>query len=231
MNVKTLFGRACVVLAGLASSASMAAPAPAPALKSRANLMLVVRETAGANKQDEQLKPSGKATVRLADGKEVEMDAAWWEFIGDTHIRFVFDEPTTMVGAASADLTELGLAGVDAALALALDNIKRVYGAPVSSPWTEGIMEVSGTSPDLDSSYLLDRAFWRTLLSAHPDGLVVAVPKRGALLYVPVSNTKGVSGLQRSIGQLYASSGTQRVSSALFLFKGDRWTVFQAPGR
>jgi hypothetical protein len=80
----------------------------------------------------------------------------------------------------------------------------------------------------MDSTYFLDRDFWRKLLKAHPDGIVVAVPKRGGLLYAPVSNTQAVDGLKRSIASLHATSGTARVSAALFLFKADQWSVLQA---
>lgn len=208
--------------------AATPAVAQAPVAKDRSNLMVVVRESQDGDKKDEILRPTGKMTARLADGKEVEFEMASWEFIGDTHIRFVFDGPTTMTGATPGELAQLGLGRVEDALALALENVKRIYGAPSSSPWSDGVMEVSGKSADMDSTYFLDRDFWRTLLNAHPDGIVVAVPKRGGLLYAPVSNAQAVNALKRSIAQLHATSGSARVSGALFLFKGDQWSVLQA---
>jgi hypothetical protein len=78
----------------------------------------------------------------LADGKQVEFEMASWEFIGDTHIRFVFDGPTSMTGAKPDELAQLGLGRVDDALAVALKNVKRVYGEPASSPWSNGVMEL-----------------------------------------------------------------------------------------
>jgi hypothetical protein len=89
-------------------------------------------------------------------------------------------------------------------------------------------MEVSGKSADMDSTYFLDRDFWRKLVKTHPEGVVVAVPKRGALLYAPVSNAQAADALKRGVAQLHATSGTARVSAALFLFKGDQWSVLQA---
>ena len=89
-------------------------------------------------------------------------------------------------------------------------------------------MQVKGKSPDLDSSYFLDREFWQMLLKQHPEGIVVAVPKRGGLLYTPLSNADAVDRLKRGVFKLYESSERLRVSSALYLFKDDKWTVFQA---
>jgi hypothetical protein len=90
-------------------------------------------------------------------------------------------------------------------------------------------MQIQGKSPDLDSSYFLDRSFWNGLLQKHPEGLVVSVVKRGALFYTPLSDTKSVDGLRRSVALLHASSQHLRVSSALFMFKAGKWSVFQAP--
>lgn len=86
-------------------------------------------------------------------------------------------------------------------------------------------MQVQGRSPDFNSSYFLDREFWRGLLKQHPDGILVAVPKRGGLVFTPMNNREAANGLRKGIGYLYSSSGSMRV----YLFKDDRWTVFQPP--
>jgi uncharacterized protein YtpQ (UPF0354 family) len=198
-------------------------------LKTRDNLMVVVRESAGVNKQDETLRPFGKMRAKLPDGREIELEMAWWEFIGDTQVRFVFDGDKTMINAVPSDLVKLGLTNVDDALAAAMANIKRVYGEPSALSWSAGIMEVSGKAPDFDSSYFLDRSFWRKVSESYPEGVLVVVPKRGGLLYAPASDTNAVEALKKGIAQLYATSGTARVSSAIFLFKDGKWSVFQPP--
>lgn len=219
ISVLTAF--ACLV--STFATAQVSAPA-----NTRENFMVVVRESIGANRTEDALNPTGKVKAKLADGREVEFEMASWEFIGDTHIRFVFDGPQYMVNATPKDLERLGISGVDDALALALANIKRVYGEPVATPWTGGLVSVEGKSPDLNSSYFLDRAYWVALAKANPEGVVVAVPKRGGLLYTPASNTQAVKGLKLAVGELYSSSQRQRVSSALYLFKDGKWSVFQA---
>jgi hypothetical protein len=212
---------------GLASARTGEAPAAGPWAATRDNLMVVVRETVGANKQDDALTPSGMAKIKLPDGRDADFDPAWYDFIGDTHIRFVFDGPDSMRNATRQELAQFKLANADDALALALANFERVYGEPKATPWVGGVMIVSGKSPDLDSSYFLDHAYWRGLLKEHPEGLVVAVAKRGGLLFTPASDTRSVEALRRNVAPLHASSGTLRISSALFLFKDDHWTVFQ----
>ena len=196
--------------------------------KSAENLMAVLREVIGANEQDEALKPMEKGRMKLADGSEIELEFAWFAFLGDMMIRFVFDSPNYMLNATRQDLARLNLTP-DQALQLAVRNIKRVYGAPIAKPWTGGLMQVQGKSPDLDSSYFLDRAFWRGLLRQNPEGIVVAVAKRGGLLFTPITHSKAVDRLRKGVAYLYSSSEQMRVSSALYLFKDDRWIVFQPP--
>lgn len=197
--------------------------------RTRENFMVVVRESIGANRPEDRLSPTGKAKAKLPDGREIEFEMASWEFIGDTHIRFVFDGPQSMINATPQDLERLGIKNVEEALDLAIANIRKTYGAPMAKPFEGGVMQVQGKSPDLDSSYFLDRSFWNELLKKHPEGLVVSVAKRGGLLYTPATDTKSVDGLKRGVAYLHSSSQRQRVSSALFLFKDGKWSVYQAP--
>jgi uncharacterized protein YtpQ (UPF0354 family) len=201
---------------------------PSPA-KHRNTFMVVVRESIGANRQSDTLVPTGKATAKLPDGREVEIETASWEYIGDTHIRFVFDGEQTMVNATPEDLKQLGLNTVEEALQLALENIKRAYGAPSATRVDGAVMQVAGKSPDLNSSYFLDRHFWQELANKHPDGIVVSVPARGSLVYVPASEAKYVELMKTAAPRWYANAQRLRVSSALFLFKEGKWSVLLSP--
>jgi hypothetical protein len=217
---------ALLVLFGQGMHAAAAEQAQ-PYDTSASNLMVVLRESPGANKQDEELVRTGKGKTTLADGSEVEYDLAWYEYLGDMHIRFVFDTPTSLPHAAPEDLDRLGLTP-EAALDVAVANIRRVYGEPYAVRWND-VMEVRGKLPDLFSSYFLDKAYWNRLLERYPDGIVALVAKRGGLLYAPLSNERGVRFLRQNVVPLYVNSGHLRVSSALYLFRDGKWQVFQPP--
>ncbi len=210
------------------------APLPAAAIEnesidtSAANLIVVLRETRGANKQDEALRPFGKVRAVLPDGREVDLDTSWYRYLGDMHIRLVFDGGQTMQSASSEDLARLHLTPEEA-LKLAVSNLRRVYGEPAAQPWSGSLMQVQGSAADLNSSYFLDRDFWRERQAQYPEGLVVAVPRRGGLVYAPVSDETAVSNLRFSAAALYAGGPGARLSSALYLFKDGRWSVFQPP--
>jgi len=194
---------------------------------SASNLMVVLRESQGQSRAEDSLMPFGKGKVKLQDGKEVEVDPGWFTYIGDLHIRFVFDTPTSMPGASPQDLERLRLTP-EAAVALAVRNIKRVYGEPTVKAWDDWL-QVESKSPDLISSYFLDKDFWRAQLKRYPEGVVAMLPKRGALVFAPLADTKAIESMKRSVAALFISSKQLRVSSALYLFKDDHWTLFQQP--
>jgi hypothetical protein len=224
--------RKFVTLSALLSCGTFASPAFAQAAQvfdtSASNLLVVLRESRGENKQDESLRPYGKIHARMPDGREIEIETSWYQYLGDMHIRLVFDSDQSMQSASPEDLARLHL-DANGALKLALSNLERRYGKPEVQPWDGGLMQIRGRADDLNSSYFLDRDFWRELQARHPEGLVVAVPRRGGLVYAPVSDEDAVASLRFSAAALYAGGRGARLSSALYLFKDDRWSVFQAP--
>ena len=192
------------------------------------NLLAVLRESAGENKLDESLHPYGPLQATTPQGQRVEFETSWYRYLGDMHIRLVFDGPRTLQSASPDDLARLQLTP-DEALHLAVANLRRVYGVPQVQPWSGGLMQVKAAAPELTSSYFLDREFWQALQTRHPDGLVVAVPRRGGLVYAPARDVRAVESLRFSVAALYAGGPGARLSSALYLFKDGRWSVFQAP--
>lgn len=192
------------------------------------NLLAVLRESAGENKQDEALRPYGPLQATMPQGQRVEFETSWYQYLGDMHIRLVFDGARTLQSASPDDLARLQLTP-DEALRLAVANLRRVYGVPHVQPWSGGLMQVKAAAPELTSSYFLDREFWQALQARHPDGLVVAVPRRGGLVYAPARDERAVESLRFSAAALYAGGPGARLSSALYLFKDGRWSVFQAP--
>jgi hypothetical protein len=232
---KNMAGRVRFVLQLCLSIACTAGPALAEAQQqaevfdtSARNLLVVLRESRGENKQDESLQPFGKVSAQMPDGRRVEFDTSWYQYLGDMHIRLVFDGGQTMQSASPDDLKRLQLSPDDA-LKLAIANLRRLYGEPAVQPWSGGLMQVQGSSSDLVSSYFLDRDFWQALQTRHPEGLVVAVPRRGGLVYAPIADDAAVMSLRFSAAALYAGGPGTRLSSALYLFKDGRWSVFQPP--
>ena len=222
-------GAFCLLLASL--SAATAAPdhgAEETFEMSAANLLVVLRESPGVNKQHESLEPFGKISAKLPDGRVIEFEASWFQYLGDMHLRLVFDGLQRVQSALPGDLRKLRLSPEEA-LARAVDNLRERYGTPIIEPWSGGLMLVHGRSPDLDSSYFLDRQFWLDTARDYPEGIVAAVPRHGGLVFARADDEEALTSLRFSAAALYAANERVRVSSALYLFKDGRWSVFQPP--
>jgi len=192
------------------------------------NLLPVLRPSAGAHHERETLVPFGRLKVTLPDGRDADIETSWFHYLGDMHVRLVFDGAQTLQSASPDDLARLKLSPREA-VQLAVANLRRAYGVPVAQPWSGNVMQVQGGAADLNSSYLLDREFWRELEGRHPAGLVVAVPRRGGLVFVPADDAEGLAQLRFSAAALYASGERSRVSASLYLFRDGQWSVFRPP--
>lgn len=218
----------CAAWALLAAASSAGAQDDKGFDTSAGNLLAVLRESAGENKLQENLQPYGAITVALPDGKRAQLAMSWYQYLGDMHIRLVFDGGQHLQSASPSDLERLKLTPEEA-LAVAVANMRRLHGRPQAVPYMPGLMQVQGGSPDLASSYFLDREFWLQLQREHPEGVVAAVPRRGGLVYAPANDEDAIDTLRFSAAALFAGGGGTRVSSALYLFKDGAWSVWQPP--
>ena len=188
-------------------------------------LLFVLRERPGANKADEAPALVEPFEVPMPGGAAATMAPSWFDLLGDLQLRLVRSTPEFVLALHAGELDELKL-GVDDALAVALANLHRLHGAPAASPW-HGLQRVGGRDEDADSAWFMDRAFWRARLAEHPAGLVAAVPRTDLLLFAPRDDADAVDSMRRGIPGLHAGGGDYRLSSALYLFMDDRWSVFQ----
>ncbi len=201
-------------------------PAPEPAI-ALDSLFLVLRERPGADKTEDSLALVEPFAVPVPGDASATMAPAWFDLIGDLQLRLVRHTPDYVFTLHAGELDELAL-GVEDALAVALANLHRVHGEPLARPW-HNLQRVGGRTEDADSAYFMDRAFWRARLAEHPDGLVAAVPRTDLLLFAPLADTTAVDSMRHGVPGLHAGGSDYRLSSALYLFKDDRWRVFQAP--
>ncbi|MFT2092855.1 DUF1444 family protein [Paraglaciecola sp. 2405UD69-4] len=195
-------------------------------VKDKSNLMLVVRTSYGENKSDANLKPSGEGSFIDSSGKTHTFELAHYEYLGDTHIRFVFDSTATMTNTTAGEFQELGLTP-EKAVELAIANIYRDYGQPNIYKLEGGVFQVQGDSPDFDSSYFLDQLLWESVASHFQEKIIVSVPARSILLFAPISDKKAVEFLKENVQVLFEDSGRHGVSSALYSFNNGKWTVFK----
>ena len=193
-----------------------------------ANFMVVLRESPGISLAELSFQPLEyelQAALSPNDSQPEE-DLAWYHFLGDIHLRFVYYDKDCVVPITRANFEAHELS-VEQALDIAVDNIRTQYGAPRYRQWSQGIQIVQGESSDIDSSYLFDDLFWEELDGQYPQGLVVAVPKRGGLLFASAANKPAVELLTQNVTYLHSTSAEMRISGALYARNQGRWSMLQ----
>ena len=199
-------------------------PSPSPAIDLE-TLRFVLRERPGANQATESLRLVDPFEVPLPGGATAAMAPAWFDLVGDLQLRLVRDTPEWVFTLHASELADLKLSA-DEALAIALANFRRLHGPPKVRVW-HNLRRIGGAAEGVDHGWFLDRALWRGLLAEHPGGLVVALPRIDLLVFAPSTDTAAVDSLRQGIPGLHAGGGDYRLSSALYLFEDDRWTVLQ----
>jgi hypothetical protein len=199
-------------------------PSPSPGIDLE-TLRFVLRERPGANHATESLRLVDPFEVPLPGGGAAAMAPAWFDLVGDLQLRLVRDTPDWVFTLHASELADLKLSA-DEALAIALANFRRQHGPPKVSAW-HNLRRVGSAAEDVDHGWFLDRAVWRGLLAEHPGGLVAALPRTDLLVFAPAADTAAVDSMRQGIPGLHAGGGDYRLSSALYLFKDDRWTVLQ----
>jgi len=193
-----------------------------------ANFMVVLRESPGISLSELSFQPlEYELQAALSpDANQPEEDLAWYHFLGDIHLRFVYYDRDSVVSVSRANFEAHELT-VEQAIDIALDNIRTQYGVPGYRQWSQGIQIVQGEFTDIDSSYLFDDLFWDELDAQYPQGLVVAVPKRGGLLFASAANTAAVDLLTQNVSYLHSTSAEMRISGALYARNQGRWSMLQ----
>ena len=94
-------------------------------------LMVVLRESEGCNSQESTLYKMSEMSISTPDVEGnnsplITADLAWYTFLGDMHLRFVFDKPNCFDNLTSKEFSDLKLSPKHA-LQRAVKNIKSVY--------------------------------------------------------------------------------------------------------
>ncbi|MDO5652563.1 MAG: hypothetical protein Q4G39_00430 [Brachymonas sp.] len=191
------------------------------------NLVLSVRQASGVMQPHEALVPLSASDYPQAYSSAVPADVATFGYIADLMVCFAFkeDERDEMALARGHDLLRLQLTP-EQALAHAIVNFKRSYSSPVATQLPDTLVwQVHSNAPfALNSNVVFDAVFWSRQRAQHGD-LLVALPKRGIVLFIPANQAEAVSQLTQFAQSHYPQLPHQRMSDYLLHCTGAGWNV------
>lgn len=152
---------------------------------------------------------------------------AIYGYLGDMALRLVFrdqdciDSPVRLEEIARLELTP------ERALALATVNFKRINGPAEVRRFAPGVHALWASNPDAYAGYLLDRTYWRSQLKRYAQGVLVALPRPGNVLFASAADTAAAQELKRLAAQSYHAADEHGLSAYLYRFDAEGWHVHE----
>lgn len=143
-------------------------------------------------------------------------------YLGDIRLNFRFAGSGR--DALVSDLQRLGITPAQA-LGLAVLNHKRQYGDASFVPVSDGVSMLKCSDPAVCTTFFLDRRLWKQLLAKYPEGVLVAVPREGSLLFSPAGDPDASRRLRETAARMLNVGGNARVSRNLYRFGSTGWQI------
>lgn len=197
--------------------------------RERENLFFTLRQVRKQNSSSDSPTPYPAKMLQKIDAAALELNLAVFAYVGDVQLRFVFVQSNgDKAIARMQDLEKLELTP-EQAFATACDNLKRNMPAPRVMEQPAGFYQVGGGgSVDQNTDFWFVRSLWLEQAKRFQSALIVAFPRRGAVLFAPHNDAAAVAAMRKRAQELYANAGEQRISGMLFGFTGKQWKVFAA---
>jgi uncharacterized protein YtpQ (UPF0354 family) len=218
-------------LLGLARAGAMLSIAPAvaraaskdPLPRTKEYIVALVRSNPGVNPKErptQRIEPQiMKADAKSAPGNALVFD----HFVGDLHLRYVFDDPQFMLALRARDLARLGIAR-DALPALVVENFRRLY-PKVTVFRPEPALGIVTQGGQLEPCTMLDGAFWERQRREFGGDLIATVPARDAVIFTTRAPRQNVELLKHLAVQAYEKADKAAVSRTVFAWVNYRWQV------
>ena len=144
-------------------------------------------------------------------------------FVGDLHLRYVFEDPQFMLALRARDLKRLSIAR-DELSTLALANFKRLY-PKLAVAWPDRWLGALGGGGELEPCALLDGPFWNAQAKAFNNEVIAVVPSTYEVYFAPRQPKQNIE-LLKHLAILHAEKAAKRaVSRTVFVWRFFRWEV------
>ena len=207
----------------LSPAARAAAQSKDPLPRTKDYIVALVRADARVDPQSRRVQKI-EPVVSKADPKSAPDNALVFDhFVGDLHLRYVFDDPQFMLALRARDLKRLNLKREDLP-AIVVENYRRLYPKrTVVHPdrWL-GLVANGG---ELEPCTMLDGVFWQKQVQAFGGGLIAAVPSAYEVYFTPREPKQNFELLKHLAVLHYEKAGKRAVSRTVFEWVNYRWQV------
>ena len=214
-------GAASVALAVPGMRARAASLDPLPRTKDY--IVALVRAHPGVDPKSRAVQKIEPVVIKT-DAKSGQNPPIFDHFVGDLHLRYVFDDPKFTPFLHESDLKRIGL-DRDELPALAVSNFRKLYPKlTVVHPdrWL-GLVTQGG---ELEPCVMLDGAFWEQQMKLFGGEVIAVVPSVSEVYFTPREPRANIELLKHLAILHHEKAGRRGVSRTVFVRRNFRWEVF-----
>jgi len=198
----------------------------APASREPENLSLTLVSAPGSCQVKESFVLMGAAAPTSAIAQaSADVQQVVFSYLGDIVLKLVFATAEGMVSSVRMDdLVRMQLTPTKA-LALAFTNFKHAQGPVDISTMGNAVYSLRSSMQDSCAVNFLDRAYWRTQLTRSEPGVLMAMPRRGCLMFAYANDPQASQEIQRLAQRIYYAADEQGLSAYVYCFTSQGWQI------
>ena len=191
--------------------------------RSRDRIVALVRTHKGADAKSRPLQKIEPVAMKAESGEAALAAPLFDHFVGDLHLRHVFDDPKFMIALRGHDLKRLGIAR-DELVTLAAANFRRLY-PKLTVLRPEPSLGVVAHGGELEPTVMLDGAFWEKQAAAFGGPLIACAPARDAVVFTTREPRQNLELLRHLAVQAYRRRDSTRCRERFSrgVRSGGRW--------
>jgi hypothetical protein len=209
--------------AAFASGAARDALAQDPAVNTREKIVALVRGRPNADPKTRAVQKIEPVELTPEPGNSIDNLPVFDHFVGELHLRYVFDDPRFMQALRGRDLKRLKLERSELP-ALVVENYRKLY-PDLSVIQPEPGVGAVIRGGELEPTILLDADFWDDQEKRIGGPLIAALPERDSVVFTRIDPKQNIELLKHRAVVAYEKAGQRALSRTVLAWREKRWEV------
>ena len=191
--------------------------------QTRDNVVALVRTFDGGDPKVRPVQKIEPILMKPEPGSRAEDLPVFDYFVGDLHLRYVFDDPRFLAAVRGRDLPRLGIDRAELPT-LAVRNFRRLY-PKLEVVYPEPGLGAVINGGQLEPCILLDASFWEGQRKLVKGEVIAAVPSRDSVVFTANEPKQNIELLKHFAVLGYEKAKQQALSRTVLVWRKLRWEV------
>ena len=220
---RALLGLASTGAAFALPAIERSAHAQDPSVNTKEKVVALVRAAPGLDPKARSVQKIEPIALKPPAGSSPSDLPVFDYFVGELHLRYVFDDPRFVQALRVRDLKRLGIDRKDLPK-LVVENYRKLY-PNLAAIQPEPGLGVLINGGQLEPTVLLDTEFWDAQAKRIEGPLIAAIPERDSVLFTRADPKQNIELLKHRAVVAYEKAGKQALSRTVLAWRKSRWEV------